>query len=252
MNLNLDHNAEFKVMQMFRNAGCHTRLSEEDMQLFNFSESDVIKDHNNNEFIYLAGDSKNMPGKKWRNVRYKVNQFDAMEKEGKTRVEYLEDMPLHIYNQCKLVYEVWIKSKSKKSVHSAHKSIPGSPQQLQKLVVLIYNERNILSAWGASEAIGNQMVVQTTRFRNYDDGFFIDPTMIIHYRECAYWANKMGNETLCNFGTGLFKGLIAHKERLQPVKTLQLYNLKTEKQIEKSDWDNACQDKTKTETGLLY
>ena len=252
INLDLNHNIEFEIMQMFREVGCHTRLSEEDMQLFNLSESDVVKDHNNNEFIYLAGDSKNMPGKKWRNIRYKINQFAAMENEGEVKVEYSEEMTPQLYRQCKAVYEIWIKSKEKKSIHSAHKSFPGSPKSLQKLLVLIYNKKGDLSAWGASEAIGNQKIVQTTRFRNYNDDFFVDPTMIIHHRECAYWAEKMGDETLCNFGTGLFPGLIEHKQRLKPIKTLQLYNLKTERQIEKSDWDNACQGDIKSEKGLLF
>jgi len=246
---NLDHAAELEVINLFAKYGLFTRLSEEDMDLYGFSKDDVVQDKNNCEFIYLSGDLLTMEGKKWGDIRYKVNKFNKLVEEEKAVVLLLNDINYQQFLQCKHVYDLWLRKKGMKSVHSAHKVLLNSPKEITKLITLIYDSNRRLAAWGASEKIGEGMVIQTTRFRLYENTFFIDPSLIIHHRECVYWSNFMGKNTLCNFGTGLFKHLIEHKQRMKPVKTLQLYNLKVEKTVDKADWDVACNTKQK---GLFF
>jgi len=238
---NSDHTKEGNIIELFQKYGCHTRLSEEEMKVLGISETDVNKNKYNSEFIYSANELKTMPGKKWQNIRYKVNKFHSLIKDEKLETKLLQTMDFLTHEKCKRIYEIWLKQKEKKSIHSAHKVLLNCPKSMRNLISLIYNkETNALIAWGASECISDGKIIQTTRFRNYDDNTLVDPTTIIHYLECIYWADIFGEETLCNFGSGVFPDLIEHKYRLKPIATLQMYDLKTEKGIQKSDWDDTC------------
>jgi len=237
-----NHKKEIEVIEIFQKNGCHTRLSEEDMNVLGITENDVNKNKYNFEFVYLANELKTMPGKKWQNIRYKVNKFHSLVKKEALKIEYLTIMNYIIYEKCKQIYEIWLKQKKKSSIHSAHKTLLNCPKDMRNLITLIYNRgnNNSLVACGIAECIADRKIVQTTRFRNYNDNILVDPTAIIHYYECLYWANAFDEEVFCNFGSGVFPDLIKHKYRLKPVATLQLYDLKVEKRIQKIDWDNAC------------
>jgi len=236
-----NHSKEMGIIELFRNNGCHTRMSEEDMMVFGISKDEVNKNKYNYEFVYLANELKEMPGGKWKNIRYKVNKFKSLIEKGDVRVEYLREMNYGVFLKCKLIYDIWLKEKRKMSIHSAHKVLQGCPKDIENLITIIYNRDGGIVAWGASECVSVAKIVQTTRFRNYQDDIFIDPSTMIHYYECLYWIDVFpGKDVLCNFGSGVFPDLIEHKKRLKPVINLQLWDLKVDKRVDKKNWDFAC------------
>lgn len=237
---NEDIDNEIEIIQDFQKAGIMTRLSHEDLTFLNIPESETNKIPNNFEFIYNPLDVQKMEGKEWRNFRYKVNKYSSLIKSGEIRVELLKKLDFSTYQKLDSSYKKWLKQKDKKTIHSGHKVLLNQEEDLNVLITLIYKHENILG-WGISEKVDDKKIIQTTRFRNYDDQTLVDPSMMIHYEECKYW-NTEG--TLLNFGSGVVKDLIDHKSRLKPVHLLQLYDLKVEKKIDKDEWNGCCKNKS--------
>lgn len=230
---------ELKVIQDFQKAGIMTRLSKEDLNVLNIPESETNKIPNNFEFIYNSSDIQKMEGRKWRNFRYKVNKYLSLKNEGTIKIEAMKKLDFLTYQKLEASYQKWLKHKKKKTMHSGHKVLLNHQKGLSVLILLVHNHDNLLG-WGISEKISDKKVIQTTRFRNYESQTLVDPSIIIHYEECKSWSSE---GTLLNFGSGVVKDLIEHKSRLKPAHLLQLYDLKTEKKVDKETWRNCCKNK---------
>jgi hypothetical protein len=235
-----NHNIEKQVIEQFRNIGCTTKLSEEDIKIYGYSANEFVEDKNNFEFIYRVGNAE-MKGKKWKNHRMKINKFKRQCDMEILQFHYTRSFDsstkdYKILSRCEKIYKDWLKFKNRKSMNSAHKTFNSNTNSL---ITFITNSDRMIT-FGITEKISDKSIIMTTRFRLYNDKNLVDPTAAIHYLECKYWQKVIGSNGLANFGAGLVDELIEHKKRLKPVKTLQIYNLKTKTKLTKEIWNNAC------------
>jgi hypothetical protein len=240
INDKLNHKIELEVMWMFREHGCSTRLSEEDMQIYGMNEKDVNKDQHNCEYIYDVAEEAKLSGSKWRRIRNIISRYQRQQTNGEIDVLYAETLTQEMYFKFEKLYRDWLQEKNLSSkVHSAHKTAYNSPD-IPKLILIIVDKNKKIVVWCISERISSRHIIITSNFRNPNLDVTIEPCIVAHYLTCAWWHDRIPGKILCNYGTGLFPKLILHKEKLKPIKKLQLYNLKTECNISKEDWKGAC------------
>ncbi len=235
---------ELKVIQTFKDFCVTTKLSEEDINLYDFDIKEMIVDKNNCEYIYLANEHLlALQGKKWKTSRNYINRFYDMVEKGVFTVSFTNNPSLTNFRECEKLYKDWLIKKNLKKVHSAHKVMLPNWEGKDIVLTSIY-EKNRLIVWGVSEKIDNGKVIQTSGFRSYSNNIN-DLSVIIHHIECKYWAKREQTETFSNLGIGYFNDLINHKEKLHPCFKLQIYKLPVERNISHEEWKMSCLMKKK-------
>lgn len=235
---------EIKFIKLFQDFGVTTKLSEEDINLYNFDIKEMIIDKSNCEYIYNTNEhSQPLQGKKWKTSRNYINRFEEGSKEGLFYTFYLTNPSMIHFNECDKIYQEWLTKKGLKKVHSAHKVMNQKWEGKDIALTLIY-EQDRLIVWGLSEKIDNGKIIQTSGFRSYSNTIN-DLSVIIHNQECKYWAKREGIETFSNLGIGFFNNLINHKEKLHPHTKLQIYKLPVERKITHDEWKKSCLPKKK-------
>jgi hypothetical protein len=237
MHINNNLNAEKEVISQFAQNGINCKLSEEDIELYGYKE-EVTIDKDNYEFVYDVNTFALLDDKK---IRYYVTQYKKINEL--RHIVHTESPNQIAYQKCEDLVTRWLKHKELKKIHSGHKTFGKFINSgLNAALSIIDNVNSGLTiGFSVTEQIGSKHAIITSRFRDYDYLEIKDPNYVIHYLDCKYWYDTLGDNALLSIGSGVnVKGLVSHKAKLRPVKTLQLYNFKTDKKITREDWDSSC------------
>jgi len=238
-----DLKKEFQVIEDFRLAGIKTKVSDEDLELYNLTKKQVTKEKDNIEMIYNPNLYNTFSSKKLANFRYAWNRLEILVKNklSKNTSNYLTDLDLKNNN---ILLERWSAEKRKNGIKSAGDYCHDWFNELncaKYFEILKFTEnvdkKEILIASICEEILPNRVILDT----NYAD-YSIQIPGFEAVKAMHVWLMKSYPEdTLINSGSGGWdKGLTSHKRFLKPCKELQIYDTKIEGKISEEDYQYVC------------
>lgn len=249
ISLNNDYKKEKYLIEQFRMIGIGVKLSEEDLEIYDYDlkTNNLIKEDTLNvEFIYNADDYAKMKGKKHKTNRNIINKFNKLLSDKKIEIGIFSssDNIWYWMNKCNYLYHKWCHEKDKNyTLHSAHKvfrKFQNKPNVEVSFSYIMDMKTKQFIIFGINEQVGDKHVNIVSRFRRYDVDIVEDPTTVLHHWECKYWVDKLGDDVIMNYGSGVIPGLTKHKKKLKPIKEMQIYDAQPYKSIDKHKWDNSC------------
>lgn len=226
-----DLKKEINIIDVLKNHGVRTYLSDEDINLYKMNKNDVKKIKNNCEFIYQS-DTFTDVHKMCTKNRYYVNDFKR--KESHIKINNINNITDDDVKQLDLLHNSWCLNKNIKNNIKYYEGLNYIPNKCNVLSLQVGNN---LFGVSITEEIFDGFVIITSRFTDRDNFFLKGTSLVLHYLEGEYYNNE-SKKSLMNMGSGgRSLGLIKHKTELQPIKTLQINKNKIHSPVSKETWD---------------
>ena len=233
---NGDPRVESDTLKLFNKVKIKTRLSEEDLKLYDIDLKLVTRDKDLDEFIYDIKEAILLEGGNYSQFRRYKRKYTG----------YTECFPSsHIKNDiilnAKELNETW--SLYKERDYNGNNDCHVYDDTISSFIGLRTNNikftglvDNGLICYDLSENVGEGVII-TTRYFNYYHPKVNNSVYILHNLTCSNWQEYK----YANFGSCVGnKELYESKSRLKPCKILELYNFKYQYKFTKEEYDSIC------------
>lgn len=223
-----DLSAERAVLRKHYQDGVGARLSEEDLDLYRLHDR-VVPDPGNLDYIYRAGDYRDLPGRRNRKWR---NQWNEL--EGKCDVRHYDGDMTPALPAIRAIDKAWAAERDL-SVRHYEKiaTMAGAWAGTRGYTV---SRDGVPCAYSISQRIKPGWVSLLVRLHDFGDAL-TDAGRAQQLLDAHSWRETDGDDALLNIGaaTGI-AGLAAAKEKMRPVKILQIYKLTPKKKPTREDY----------------
>lgn len=228
---------ELSVLKRFYRAGIGAKLSSEDVDLYDIRNR-VVEDMGNAEYVYRVGDYANLSGKYWKKWRIYWNAVSKYDVSTYTRTTP------YIVSKCRGVSSSWgrVRGVSIKD-HIRVMGLFNSFASNSDCFLFVVDVNGVSCVCGVSQRVSSSFGCLLLRPHVF--GSLSDTSKIAHLIEARHWAGVAGSDMLLNAGAAIRggEGLERTKEKLRPIKVLQLYTLKPSKKLTLQDYHDAKAEK---------
>jgi hypothetical protein len=234
--LSLDGNLskELDLINKFSDFGIKTKVSDEDILLYNIEKKSLLKDKDNIEMIYDLDHYNNFNSRDLSNFRYSTNLLNKSGLNCEVLTKLSDEDIANTTEQLKS----WSKKKREQGIKSEGDHCHLWFNDHENLFFKISNSSNQIITSSIVEKIDDFKYILTTNYYNYD---LAVPKLDIIKANHWWIMNYLPNGSLLNSGSGGWdKGLTQHKRNLRPVKELQIFETKNKRKLTEEEYQSIC------------
>ena len=220
------------IMRLFQSHNITTLLSEEDLEEYNLSISEVEEDKGNAEYCYDIEAFADRKGINKNQLRRPLNKFERLISEKKVRIlHYHTRIPIEVIEGANQLTTRWLQQRGKKAWKQTFFIDAFNPnaRHFRQMFTAIF-EANRCLGYLISEMSPNG-IINNTCCTDYENNPVKEPTLVLLHHQAVMWKKAMGDVSLrINRGAAVRgSGSKTAKKKLRPIAIHQNYKLRTEK-----------------------
>lgn len=231
---------ELELIETLRLQGVKTKLSDEDIEIYNYSRKLYRKDKDNIEHIYDVEDFADLKKPGYKKFRYYYKKFLKYQEEKTIELSIVDKLSNVEMERNELLLKNWAAYK---------KMVPDQchlyfNETEPNVFFQLLNKKGSIITSSITEDIGGQGLITT----NYSDYNYqikdFQSNRALHWIVMNYWREK--NIKYLNSGSGGWDlTLTKHKQELNPCKQLQIYDTKIEDKLTEEEYQLMCRENNK-------
>jgi len=226
---------ELELINSLRMQGVKTKISDEDIQLYNISKNLYSKDKDNIEHIYDPKHFIDLSKPTFFKFRYYFNKLNKYKEKDLLSISISNKLSADQISRADILTNNWNKYKKMHADLCHHYFNDNNDNMYFEII----NKNNNVITSSINEQIHPNHVLITTNYSDYNYQFKdLQINKAIHCLMCKYWVDKI---KYINSGSGGWdKTLTLHKRQLRPIKELQIYDTKIENRITEEEYQFLC------------
>jgi hypothetical protein len=231
-----DLKKEKRLIDIFANNGIKTKISEEDIQLYNIDKKDFRRDPDNIEHIYDPLQFVDLKKPTYFKFRYYYNKLIKYLSENKLELIISKNITADQIKRSDTLIDRWNKYKN---MHG-DRCHNWFNDNTDNVYFEILNKNNEVVCSSINEKISNNHVLITTNYSDYSCQLKdLQINKAIHCLMMKYWADQEIKYISSGSG-GWDKTLTAHKRQLRPIKELRIFDTKIHDKLSEEEYQQLC------------